>query len=154
MRIWLKRVLCSNLDPRPFFVWKRVWGKALPGSVLSVWILSSVLMKERMPLQPTSIWVLPMQWQEASIHRNFENWSWQIALMICLWNLKTVTFHQYTSKQGYYLQDESSVVSHLFWGDYRVCPTIRAIDILISPTMIGLVEEIVGHSIGRWIMVL
>ena len=122
MGIWLKRVPCSNLDPRPFFVWKRVWGKALLGSVLSAWILSSVLMKERMPFQPTSIWVLPMQWQEASIHpvehRNFENWSWQIALMICLWNLKTVTFHQYTSKQGY---SPDPCVARKVWGPDYPC---------------------------------
>jgi len=64
-----------SLDPRPN-PRGRVWGKTLPGSVLSAGMLPSVLMRERTSLQPTSVRVRLMAGSEYTVeHRNLENWS-------------------------------------------------------------------------------
>ena len=83
------RKVCSSLDPRPN-PWGMVWGKTLPGSVLSTGMPPSVLMRE---LQPTSVRVRLMTGSECTVeHRNFENWSstWPITLEI--WKRKFAEF--------------------------------------------------------------
>jgi len=51
----------------------RVWGKTLPRSVLSAGMLPLVLMRERPPVQPTSVPVLLMRESEYTVkHRAFE----------------------------------------------------------------------------------
>ena len=84
--------LAPSLDPRPI-PRGRVWGKTLPGSVLSTGMLPSVLMRERTSLQPTSVRVRLITGSEYTVeHRNFENWSsiWPIALKI--WKRKFAEF--------------------------------------------------------------
>jgi len=83
-----------SLDPRPN-PRGRVWGKTLPGSVLSTEMPPSVLMRERTSLQPTSVRVRLMTGSEYTVeHRNFENWSsaWPIALKI--WKRKFAEFER------------------------------------------------------------
>ena len=52
-------------------LWGRVWGKALPGSVLSTGILLSVMMRGRTSFQPTSIRMTGSKYTVE--HSNFEN---------------------------------------------------------------------------------
>jgi len=100
-----------SLDPRPN-PRGRVWGKTLPGSVLSTEMPPSVLMRERTSLQPTSVWVRLMTGSKYMVHvehRNFEYWSsaWPITLKI--WKRKSVAefrnraaaFQLDTSGQGF-----------------------------------------------------
>ena len=82
----------DSLDPRPNLR-GRIWGKTLPGSVLSAGMLLSVLMREQASLQPTSVRVKLMTGSEYTVeHRKFENWNstWPIALKI--WKRKFAEF--------------------------------------------------------------
>ena len=82
----------TSLDPRPN-PRGRVWGKTLPGSVLSAGMPPSVLMREWTSLQPISVRVRLMTGSEYTVeHRNFENWSSTWPIMLKIWKRKFVEF--------------------------------------------------------------
>ena len=78
--------------PDPSSSARKVWGKTLPGSVLSAGMLPLVLMRERSPVQPTSVPVLLMRGSEYMVkHRAFENGIVPDRLMVLkIWKRKFV----------------------------------------------------------------
>ena len=88
----LQLYVSTSLDPRPN-PRGRVWGKTLPGSVLSAGMPPSVLMREWTSFQPTSVRVRLMTGSEYTVeHRNFENWSSTCPIALKIWRRKFAEF--------------------------------------------------------------